>query len=85
MENPVWEYRWVVVRGIVAADGADGDNWVGISADGKETRVVLLFRAPYFRRCRAGETITVEGFHRGTRAGVVELVECRFPDRGRSD
>jgi hypothetical protein len=85
LETAAWEYRWVVVRGVVAPDGTGGANWVGISADGKETRVVLLFREPECRRCRAGETITVEGFHRGTRAGMVELVECRFRDRRRSD
>jgi hypothetical protein len=78
LETPAWEYRWVVVCGVVAPDGTDGRDWVGISGDGKETRVVLLFRTQDFRRCRAGEAITVEGFHRGSRDGVVELVECRF-------
>jgi hypothetical protein len=74
------ENEWVVVRGVVARDGDQGRNWVGISEDGRQTQVVLLFTKRDFRRCRAGETVTVEGFHRGCRGGAVELVRCRFRD-----
>ena len=75
-----WENCWVVVRGVVTPDGTDGLDWVGISGDGQAMRVLLLFRKRDFRRCRAGQVVTAEGFHRGSDRGMPELIECRFRD-----
>jgi hypothetical protein len=80
LETRTWENSWVIVQGVVTSDGAHGLDWVGIAPDGQKMRVLLLFRKRDFRRCRPGETVTVEGFHRGRSRGVVELVECRFQD-----
>jgi hypothetical protein len=78
-----WEDRWVLVQGVVAPDGDSGKDWVGISQDGWQTRGFLLFHRRDFRRCRAGETVTVEEIRRRYCEGVVEVVECRF--RGRRE
>jgi hypothetical protein len=75
-----WDRFCVIVRGVVTPDRADGLNWVGISADGRQTRVALKFRKRDFRRSRAGEAITVEGYRRGSAGGLVELLECRFQE-----
>jgi hypothetical protein len=80
VEGGAWERWWVVVRGVVTPDGADGRDWVGISADGRQTRVVLVFRPRDFRRCRVGQVVSVEGYQRGFVRGVVEVVECHFQD-----
>jgi hypothetical protein len=61
---------WVVVRGVVTPDGADGLNWVGISGDGQQTRVALVFHKRDFRRCQVGQVVTVEGYQRGSLRGV---------------
>jgi hypothetical protein len=81
VERGAWEGSWVLVRGVVTPDGADGRDWVGVSADGRRTRVVLIFTKRDFRRCQVGQVVTVEGYQRGSVRGVVELVECRFQDR----
>jgi hypothetical protein len=85
VEHGAWDGSWVVLRGVVTPDGANGLNWVGISADGRQMRVSLEFHKRDFRRCRAGQVITVEGYRRGSAGGLVELVECRFLDRPPAD
>jgi hypothetical protein len=80
VERGAWDNYWVIVRGVVAPDGADGRDWVGIAGDGKRTRVVVVFHPRDFRRCRVGQVVTVEGYQRGSAGGVVELVEGRLQD-----
>jgi hypothetical protein len=80
VERGAWEHCWVVVSGVVTPDGAHGLDWVGVSADGRQTRVVFVFHKRDFRRRRVGEVVTVEGYQRRSARGVVELVECRFRD-----
>jgi hypothetical protein len=80
VERGGWKLDWVVVKGIVAPDGADGRDWIGIAADGQKTRVVLLFHTRDFRRCQAGQVIKVEGYLRGSVGGVMEMVECRLQE-----
>ena len=85
VERGAWEDCWVIVRGVVTPDGAHGRDWVGISGDGKRTRIVVVFHKRDFRRCRVGQVVTVEGYQRGCTGGVVELIEGRFQDRPPAD